>query len=156
MKNGIALAALLSTGLVTSQAEAAGPYDGVYQYGLSPVYYSIHQNGNQLLAVTLGILPTNGTVEVTVGSYSIAPTSLGNWDYATGVINGGVARVTGIGLYGACVSTSDVAFSNGVATVTFVSAVNTPFGTTQGVNCAKLISDSAASLGGSITLRKIF
>lgn len=151
MRNLLCLLLLLSPAVF-----AAGAYDGVYQYGLSPAYYSVHQNGNQLLVVSLGQLPVSGGIQITVGPNTISPTILANWDYALGVVNGTRARISGVTLYSSCVSTSDVAFENGVATVTFVSATNTAFGTAQGVNCAQLLGGAAASLGGTITLRRIF
>jgi hypothetical protein len=147
---------ILAVAACTANVEAAGDYDGVYQYGLSPVYYSVHQNGNTLLVVSLGQLPTNGSVQVTVGPYAIAPTTLGDWDYAIGTISGNKARISGMDLYGSCITVSDVTFESGNAIGTFVSATNTAFGTQQGVNCSKLLGDAAASVGGSITLRRIF
>lgn len=155
MKKLLLKSAMLSA-VMAGQVLAAGPYDGVYQYGLSPSYYSVHQNGNTLLVVSLGLLPTNGTVAITVGPYSIAPTTLGDWDYAMGAIVGNKARVSGTDLYGTCITVTDVTFENGGATGTFVSASNTVFGTQQGVNCSQLLGGAAASVGGSITLRKIF
>jgi hypothetical protein len=135
---------------------AAGPYDGVYQYGLSSSFYSVHQNGSQLLVISLSQLPVSGGIQITVGPNTIVPTILSGWDYALGAVNGTRARISGTNLYGACVTTTDVAFENGVATATFVSASNTAFGTQQGVNCAQLLRDAANSVGGTITLRRIF
>jgi hypothetical protein len=156
MKNGIAIS-LLAAGLIgTAPANAAGPYDGVYQYGLSPAYYSVHQNGNTLLVVSLGQIANTGSVSISAGPYNITPGTIGDWDYALGGINGNAARISGLDLYGTCRTTTDVTFENGTATATFVSAVNTPFGTAQGINCQQLLGSAAASVGGTITLRKIF
>lgn len=155
MKN-LLLQSIGLSALLTSQAYAAGPYDGVYQYGLSPAYYSVHQSGNTLLVVSLGQIANTGNVEITVGPYKVAPTVIGDWDYAMGVVNGTMARISGVDLYGACRTTTDVAFENGVATATFVSSTNTPLGTAQGINCQQFLGSTAASVGGTITLRKIF
>lgn len=154
MKRSITTAIALSAALA-APAFASGPYDGVYQYGLSPVYYSVHQNGSTLLVVSLGLIPTSG-IEVTVGPYTIEPTMMGDWDYAMGTVNGNSARISGVDLYGSCVTVNDITIDGGTVTATFVSSTNTAFGTAQGVNCAALIGGAAASLGGSITLRKIF
>jgi hypothetical protein len=155
MKRSISTAVAFSA-MLAGQVYASGPYDGVYQYGLSPVYYSVHQNGNTLLVVSLGLLSTDGTIEITVGPHTIAPTMLGDWDYAMGTVTGNRARISGTDLYGSCITVNDVVIENGTVTATFVSSTNTAFGTAQGVNCAQLIGGAAASLGGSITLRKIF
>lgn len=136
-------------------AFAAGPYDGVYQYGLSPAFYSVHQNGNTLLVVSLTQLSLSG-VEISLGNYRVSPSALGNWEYSIGTINGNRARISGTGLYGACQSTTDVTIDDGTVTATLVSAVNTPFGTSQSVNCQQLFRDLEAIGATTITLRRIF
>lgn len=136
-------------------AFAAGPYDGVYQYGLSPVYYSVHQNGNTLLVVSLGQLAVKD-IEITIGSFRVRPSTLGDWDYAIGTVNGNKARISGADLYGSCVSTTDVTVDGGTATATLVSIANTSFGTSQGVDCQQLYRDLSAIGATTITLRKIF
>lgn len=155
MKRSISTALALAAS-ISAQAFAGGPYDGVYQYGLSPAYYSVHQSGNVLLVVSLGQIANAGNVQITVGPYSVTPPVIGDWDYAMGVISGDTARISGTDLYGACRSTTDITFENGTATATFVSATNTPLGTAQGINCASLLGDAAASVGGTIMVRKIF
>jgi hypothetical protein len=141
---------------LTSPAFAAGPYDGVYQYGLNPAYYSVHQSGNQMIVASLGFVAMNG-VGFTFGNYQVVPNQIGYWEYSSGTVTGNKARIAGTGIFGSCVSTSDVTFeSSGNATVTLVSYANTSFGTSQGVNCASLFRDLTTEVGTTITLRKIF
>ncbi len=136
---------------------AAGPYDGIYQYGSSPIFISVHQNGNTVVGATMSSTALFG-VNISVGpGFSVAPSSIDNWNYAIGLLNGNAARVTGVGVYGACTVTSDVVFDGvGNLSSTFVGAVNTAFGNQQGVNCAALYQSIIAAIGPTLTLRKIF
>jgi acyl-homoserine lactone acylase PvdQ len=139
-------------------ALAGGAYDGVYQYGLSPAYYSVHQAGGTLLVVSLGEIPMSG-VQFSVGAgYVMTPNSINYWSYAIGpMTSGNSARITGLSVFGACNVTTDVSIDGtGNAYGTFVNAVNTPFGTQQGVNCAAIFQAAIAATGPTIALRKIF
>ncbi len=137
---------------------AAGAYDGVYQYGLSPAYYSVHQNGNQLILVALGSLSVTGNIPITIaGTYTVRPPTIEYWGYSMGTILGNTARISGVALFGACQSTVDVTFDNsGGAAVTLVSYVNTAFGSSQGVNCLSVMQSVASTTGTTISLRRIF
>jgi hypothetical protein len=152
MKNLLGLLLLLSPAVF-----AAGTYDGIYQYGLSPAYYSVHQNGNQMIVASMGFTSINSDVVFRFGSYEVTPASIGTWDYASGTITGNKARISGISLFGSCVATTDITFeTSGNVTATLVSYANTAFGTSEGVNCAALYRDAVAAIGGTITLRRIF
>lgn len=156
MKNATLKATVLSAALA-SPAFGAGLYDGIYQYGLTPAYYSVHQNGNAVLIASYGFTTISQDIVFRFGSYEVSPTSIGTWDYSSGSIVGNTVRVTGVGLFGACVATTDVTFdASGTATATLVSYANTPFGTSEGVNCAALYQSVIAAIGPTITLRKIF
>jgi hypothetical protein len=152
-----AIAALVLLTAHAASALAAGPYDGVYQYGLSSTYYSVHQNGNTLLVVSLGSVPANG-IGFSIGSYVVHPNTVDFWAYSIGPLStGSAARVSGIGVWGACDVTTDVSFDGvGNAYATFVAASNTPFGTQQGVNCVSLYQTLVATVGTTLTLRRIF
>ncbi len=151
------LATLLLLASIANTSVAAGAYDGVYQYGLSPAYYSVHQNGNTLIVASMGFVAIGEDVSFAVGRYTVSPKSIGFWDYSMGTISGNQARVTGASLFGACTATSDVAFdAAGNATITLVAYTNAAFGTSQGVNCALVRQDIVAATGGTITLRRIF
>jgi hypothetical protein len=148
------LVALLA--LSANTTVAAGSYDGIYQFGLSPAYFSVHQNGNSMIVASMAFTPMTDVV-FRVGSNQVAPTQIGTWDYASGAISGNKARISGIGLFGACVTTTDITFdASGGATATLVSYANTAFGTQQGVNCPAIYRDAVDAIGGTITLRKIF
>jgi hypothetical protein len=152
MKSLIALAC--SAACMT--ALAAGPYDGVYQYGLSPAYYSVHQSGNTLVVASLGTTALSG-VRISIGGYAVTPPSIDNWSYSIGTISGSSARVVGVGIYGACIATTDVAFDTaGNLSATLVGVTDAPFGNQQGVNCAALYQSITAAVGPTLILRKIF
>lgn len=149
------LAAVLS--LSVSNVLAAGAYDGIYQYGLNPAYYSVHQNGNTLLIASMGFVSIGEDVRFRIGRQEVAPRSMGFWDYSMGTINGSRARVTGIGLFGACEAITDISFDEfGGVTATLVSYANTALGTSQGVNCATVLQDVIGAVGRTIALRRIF
>jgi hypothetical protein len=152
-----AIAAFVFLAAQAISAIAAGPYDGVYQYGLSPAYYSVHQNGNTLLVVSLGSVPANG-ISFSTGPYVVRPATVDFWAYSIGAMSSAnTARVSGIGIWGACNATTDVSFDGaGNAFATFVSATNTLLGTQQGVNCVGLYQTIVATVGTTLTLRKIF
>lgn len=147
----------LALALVGASAMANGPYDGVYQYGLSPVFYSVHQSGSTLLVASMGSLPLSG-VQIGLGAgFTVVPSSIQHWTYSIGSINGNTARVTGLANFGACSTTTDVTFDGqGNAYGTFVNSVTTLFGSQQGVNCPAFFQAALAVTGPTITLHKIF
>lgn len=59
--------------LFAEGVSAAGAYDGVYQYGLSPAYYSVPQNGGTLLVASMAFLSVNNDVNISVGPYVVRP-----------------------------------------------------------------------------------
>jgi hypothetical protein len=137
-------------------ALAAGPYDGVYQQGLNPAYYSVHQNGNTLLVASLASMPANA-IAITLGASVVHPSTIDYWTYSIGAIFGNTARVTGVGIFGACSVTTDIVFDGaGTASATFVGVANTLFGNQQGVNCSALYQSALAASGPTISLRLIF
>lgn len=153
----IPLFALLLCACIGQNAKAAGLYDGVYQFGLTPAYYSVHQNGNAILVASFGFTPISPDIVFRFGPYEVSPASIGTWDYSTGSMVGNKARITGVGLFGSCVTTADLTFeASGTVTATLVSYSNTFFGTSEGVNCNALLQSAVATIGQTITLRKIF
>ena len=140
---------------ISLPASAAGPFDGVYQYAPTGAFYSVHQNGATLLTVSLGSMPANG-VGATFAGYVVRPPTLEFWAYSLGAVAGSTARVTGLGMFGACSVTTDLTFAGDEARATFVSAINTPLGNSQGVDCQAIMQTTVATVGPTITLRRIF
>jgi hypothetical protein len=140
---------------LSTPVSAAGAFDGVYLYGPGGAFYSVHQNGPTLLTISLGSIPANG-IGVTSGPYVIKPPTLEFWAYSIGAVNGNTARVVGVGFFGACQVTTDLTFVGDEAHATFVSAANTLLGNQQGVSCQSLMQITVATVGPTITLRRIF
>ena len=143
--------------LIATTAFAAGPYDGVYQRGLSPSYTSVHQSGNTLLAIGLDTLPASGISVPTVTGQSIQLASMDFWAYSIGTIAGNVAQMSGTTAFGGCVGSGTVVFDGaGNATSTLMSLTNTPSGASQGLNCAALLQVLISTGANVSQLRKIF
>lgn len=146
-------AALLS---LASIAHAAGVYDGIYQHS-SGAYYSVHQNGNTLLVVSMASIAANGTGFTLPGGYIVRPPTIEAWNYSMGTISGAVARVTGTGPFGTCTTTSDAQFDGaGTVYVTFVSTTNSALANAQGINCQTVLATTLGITGYTLTLRRIF
>jgi hypothetical protein len=120
--------------LVCSSVFAAGPFDGIYARPGSTSYTSVHTNGSAVVMIGLQTLPTtNIRFSSLIGS--ITPTSIGNWDVATGVINGNVINAVGTAVLGACNVAYTVVMSGSSAEVTLTGVSNTLIGNQSGVNC---------------------
>jgi hypothetical protein len=153
MKKLLAAAAFAICGT----AFAAGPFDGVYQLTGAPAFYSVHQNGNILLIVSLSSVPASGITFGLTGGYSVRPPTVEAWSIAAGVISGNTARVTGTGPYGSCTTTSDAVFDDaGNVAVTFVATAQTALANQQAINCSAVLQAALAVVGPTLTLRKIF
>lgn len=132
---------------------AAGQYDGIYQALAvsSTTYYSVHQNGNTLIAASFGTIPISGT-SFNSARGSITPSTLNSWDVIQGTINGNKVTLSGTVHFGGCNQVITVVFDqNGGALMTLMSSVETIAGRNAGLNCA------AGVLPGSIfALTKVF
>lgn len=143
--------------LTCASSFAAGPYDGIYQYGSLPVFASVHQNGNTMLMATMGTTPISNVNFAMGPGFAVRPSSIDNWTYAIGSINGNATRITGVAVFGACTVTTDLSFDGaGFLTSNFVSVENTAFANQQGVNCVTLYQTIAATIGTTLVMRKIF
>lgn len=136
-----ALAALLAAGA----AHAAGPYDGIYFNPATNGYFSVHTNGNVMIAVGLSAVPANN-LQFTTALGVVRVNSVATWEVATGSLSGSNAILLGTNLYGACDVTYDVDFGPGFATVRIAGSVQSIVGQQSGINCAALRSTPVQTL----------
>lgn len=140
MKKLIAAALLCASGA----AIAAGPLDGIY-VNLNGGFGSVHSNGSSIFVIGLSQVPASGIYFSSVVG-TVRPTSVDQWDYASGVINGSVADVSGVTMYGACTFAARITFTAGSAVLQITGAANTLVGNASGVNCRALTSLPASTL----------
>ena len=129
--------AVLATMLAAGAAQAAGPYDGIYINPANGSYFSVHSNGNVMIAVGLSAVPASN-LQFTTALGIVRVNSIATWEVATGNLSGSNAILLGTNLYGACNVTYDVDFGPTAATMRVAGSVSTIVGQQSGINCAAL------------------
>lgn len=141
IKKIAALAVLLAAGT----AHAAGPYDGIYFNPASNGYFSVHTNGNVMIAVGLSAVPANN-IQFTTALGVVRANSIATWEVATGNVSGSNAILLGTNLFGACDVTYDIDFAPGVATARIAGSIQSALGRQNGINCAALTATPVLTL----------
>lgn len=135
-------AAVLSAGA----ANAAGPFDGIYQVNPN-FFFSVHQgtvSGKPRVFVSIfqsaRTAPATNAV-LTIGSFR--PELLSYWELLGGDINAvtGVATVSGAVQFGFCDATYTIKLVNANNDLSYrlTSIAPTPLGTSQGYSCGQSI-----------------
>ena len=152
MKSKLLLAPLLCC--FASITSAAGIYDGIYQIGSQQQWYSLHQNGNRIVAAHFVSDPNFPIAARFANDQTFGSGKLDYWNLFGGTLSGVTAVVSGELLFGACSMTAEMNFGvAGIVTVTATSIVTTVVGSDQGINCG----GAAAAAGlDRFTLTKIF
>jgi hypothetical protein len=133
-----ALAAAAASG---TGAFAAGAYDGIYNVPNSPLYVSVHQNGNHIVA---GQFYSVSKQELNLGSDPQIPPTINLWDVFGGDISGNTVTVSGEALLGACNLSYRLTFDASGMAMQLTAASNTAYGNQLGFNCAGLAAGSTS------------
>ena len=121
-------------------ANAAGPYDGVYQSNTNPqLFYSLHQNGSALLMTTYTGIPSDGSIVFRFGSANFAPSTIYTWEVQGGQVVGNRAILTGGSLQNSCNVTIQLDITPSEITGTVLSSLPSTTGVAQGMPCSTLI-----------------
>jgi len=152
---GVPAMLCLASGISHAQNQCAS---GVYQQlGLSPTYYSVHVNGETVIAISLSYMPTNGITFSNPGIGTSKPSTLGIWAYAMGNWDGAKYNIGGTTSHGACDWTGSMTCnSQGAISLTLTGATQTPAGTSWGYNCQALYTSAQQSLTLTSTFQRIF
>lgn len=135
---------------------ASGVYDGIYQLGNSPTYWTVQQNGNNLIVGEFTSITAAGITLTTTTGVIVRPNNLDTWELRSGTISGNTAQLTGNSTYGACSQTISAVFDNtGTVRSTTMSMTNTVLGTTLGINCNSVMLQIQSTTGLSRTLTKV-
>lgn len=121
---------------VCGSAMAAGQFEGLYQSESNPEqFYTLHQNGNQMLLGGFGTVPTDGNIYLRYGADQFRPPKLYIWDVQHGVVEGSTAIMTGGIMQNACTVTYRLEMTGTALTATILRAENR----LGGVNCAAVL-----------------
>jgi hypothetical protein len=133
-------------------AQAAGPYDGIYQSATNlNAFLSVNTTGTRIIVANLNALaPNNVPLATPIGVYTPLQTTA--WDLWTGTINlsTSVANVSGNAFYGACQQSVQMTFDPNTLNPTYVSLTvyspkQTLAGTAQGINCSKILTNTVTT-----------
>ena len=130
LKKSVGLAALCVAGPLM----AAGPVDGIYQFGQAEDWLSMHQSGNHVIVGRF--FKVKGTFNVTIMGKQFMGGGGGVWDLLGGdfAANGTTLRVSGESKHGACLTTFLIDFSAPQVWLQWVSDTTTPAGAAQGID----------------------
>jgi hypothetical protein len=134
---------------------AAGPLDGIYQFGDAEDWLSMHQNGNHV--VVGSFFNVAGPSYVTILGKQFQGNKAGIWELLGGDLaaNGTSLTVSGESRYGACQATYFIDFSAPQIWVQWVSLTTTPAGAAQGIDCEGRYA--AATVNGNwYKIKKIY
>lgn len=135
---------------------ASGIYDGIYQLGSTQTYWTVQQNGNNMIAAEFTTLPSTGISLTTTSGVTVRPNVLDVWELHSGPISGTTAQLTGNSIYGACSQVITAVFDAfGNVRSTISSLTNTTLGTAQGINCNAILLQIQSTTGLTRTLTKV-
>ena len=138
MKRTLRAMAVAAAAMAGSGAFAAGAYDGIYNVPNSPLYISVHQNGNHVIAGQFYTVPTQ---DLGVSGPGI-PSNINLWDVFGGDIAGNTVVVSGSAILNSCNISYRIEFDATGAYMKLIAASNTAFGNQIGMNCGALASGS--------------
>lgn len=119
----------------SSLANAAGPYDGIYNVPNTSEFLSVHQNGSHVIIGGFATVPATGIYYSLGDGQIFPPTRADNWELFSGDSFGSTVVVTGETAFGACESDKLVVFTGSEAIVTQLYVRTTAIGFTFGINC---------------------
>jgi hypothetical protein len=151
-KKALGVAALFIAG----SSMAAGPLDGIYQFGEYEDWWSIHQSGNHV--VVGRFFNSNGGFSTTFNDgRTYKADKAGIWYLLGGDVdaNGTSVTVSGESRAGACLVTYRFEFGAPQLWVQWASQTTTPAGKSQGIDCEA--DHTAGTVNGTWwKIRKIY
>ena len=130
------LLAFTTLALSAVAAFAAGPYDGIYKLPNEDVYFSVHQNGNHVIA---GSYRNNGAANWIITqdktNLFIPAARWQVWAVFGGPIMGNVAVVEGEDGQGLCTFKLRLSFNGQSVLVENIGQARTPFAIQNGFPC---------------------